>query len=74
MEEEDSEREGLFLGWRTALGRMQPEAEGKGLLGAVRTLGGHTVFVGSSSFYVYSAFLFTKSCQLTEANPPLDNY
>lgn len=74
-EEVGSEREGVLLGWGTALVRMQSEAEGKGVLGAVHMLGVHMAFVAQSSFHVYSTFfLFTKSCQLMVAVPPLSNH
>lgn len=57
LEEVGSEREGVLLGWGTALVRMQFEAEGKGVLGAVhilRLLLSHLFMSTTSSSYLPS--------------------
>lgn len=58
------EKERVLLGLETAMGRMQLEAEGKGLFGPAHILGMHTVYVDWSLFHISSDFLVTKSCQL----------
>lgn len=50
LEEVGSEREGVLLGQGIASVRMQPEAEGKGLLGAEHVLGAHTELAGGHLF------------------------
>lgn len=53
--------------------RMQFEAEEIGLYGAGHVLDAYEEVVGQSSFHVYSVFLLTKSFQIMEAIPSLNN-